>query len=384
MGPCLWTPLQEEARASFRAFAEEHLGPHADRFDREERLDAGIPALLAERGYLGGLVPAEFGGSPMDPVTFGFLNQEVGAACSSVRSLLTVHGMVCQAVTAWGTPAQKERWLPDLASGRALGAFALTEPEVGSDARQVQTTARPDGQGWVLDGHKKWITFGQIADLVLVLARHGEQTLALLVEGDREGVERTPLRGMLGTRASGLAEIRFQECRLPSGHLLARPGFGFPVVSSALDLGRFSVAWGCVGLGQACLEASLAYTSSRRQFGRPLAGHQLVQGMVADMLVGVRASRLLCLQAAASRAVGHPGSVLDTLVAKYHASTMAMQAARDAVQLHGANGCSADYPVSRYLRDAKTMEIIEGTSQILQGLIAGQARQDVPPSGATG
>jgi len=379
MGPCLWTPLQEEARASFRAFAEEHLGPHADRFDREERLDAGIPALLAERGYLGGLVPAEFGGSPMDPVTFGFLNQEVGAACSSVRSLLTVHGMVCQAVTAWGTPAQKERWLPDLASGRALGAFALTEPEVGSDARSVQTTATPDGQGWVLNGHKKWITFGEVATLLLVLARHGEQTLALLVDGSAPGVQRTPIRGMLGTRASMLAEIRFQDCWVPPGRLLGRPGFGFPVMASALDLGRFSVAWGCVGLGQACLEASVRHASTRQQFGRPLAGHQLVQRMLADMVVGVRASRLLCLQAAAARAAGHPRSTLDTLLAKYHASTMAMRVAQDAVQVHGASGCSAESPVSRYLRDAKTMEIIEGATEILQGLIAGQARGDVRP-----
>lgn len=379
MEPHLWTADQESARAGFRAFARRHLEPHAARFDREERLDEEVFALMASQGCLGALVPAAHGGSALDPLTFGFLNEEIGAACSSARSLLTVHGMVCQAIGAWGTPEQKARWLPDLATGRALGAFALTEPEVGSDARSVQTTATPDGQGWVLNGHKKWVTFGEVATLLLVLGRHGEQTLALLVDGSAPGVQRTPIRGMLGTRASMLAEIRFQDCRIPPGRVLARPGFGFPVMASALDLGRFSVAWGCVGLGQACLEASVRHASTRQQFGRPLAGHQLVQRMLADMVVGVRASRLLCLQAAAARAAGHPRSTLDTLLAKYHASTMAMRAAQDAVQVHGASGCSAEHPVSRYLRDAKTMEIIEGATEILQGLIAGQARGDLRP-----
>ena len=382
MGAPFSTPEQERARTSFRAFADRHVRPEAGRFDREERLPPHLSGLLAEAGYLGALVPAEFGGQAMDPVTFGFLNEELGAACSSVRSLLTVHAMVCQALVGWGTAAQKERWLPALASGRTLGAFALTEPAVGSDARQVQTTAEPDGSGWILDGHKKWITSGETAGLFLVLARHGEETLAVLVEGDTEGLQRTPIRGMLGTRASMLAEIRLEACRVPAGHVLSRPGFGFPVVSSALDLGRFSVAWGCVGLGQACLEASASYASSRQQFGHPILSHQLVQRMLADAMTELRASRLLCLQAAASRALGSAESVVDTLVAKYHASTMAMRVARDAVQVHGANGCSSEYPVSRFFRDAKTMEVIEGTSQILQGLIARHVGMDAaPPAG---
>lgn len=369
----LWTAAREEARAGFRAFADRHVRPHADRFDQEEALPPELFRALAEAGHLGALVSRDHGGTGMDAVDFGFLNEEVGAACSSARSVLTVHGMVCQALMAWGTPAQKERWLPDLASGRRLGAFALTEPAVGSDARRVETTATPDGDGWVLEGEKNWVTCGQVADLLLVLARHGEGAVALLVPTDLPGLVRTPLRGMLGTRAAMLARVRLEGCRVPADHVLARPGFGFPVITSALDLGRYSVAWGCVGIARACLEASSRYAHERHQFGRPLEEHQLVARKLADMVTGVRAARLLCLQAGVSRDAGDPGAVLDTLVAKYHASTTAMAAASDAVQIHGARGCSSDYPVARYLRDAKTMEIIEGATEIQQTLIARHA-----------
>lgn len=366
-----------EARAAYRAFADEAVRPHADRFDREEILPRALIDAMAERGYLGAAVPAEWGGAGLDPVAVGCLHEAVGGACSSARSLLTVHGMVCHAILRCGSAALRERWLPALAGGHALGAFAVTEPAVGSDAQSVETTAVADGDDWIVHGRKKWITFGEIANLFLILARSGEQPVALLVEADRAGVSRAPLRGMLGTRASMLAEVAFDGCRVPAANMLGRPGFGFGVIGEALDVGRFSVAWGCVGIGQACLEASERYSRERRQFGKPIGDHQLVQRMLADMITGVRAARLLCLQAATSRARGDAATVMDTLVAKYYASTMAMRAASDAVQIHGANGCSPDYPVARYLRDAKTMEIIEGSTEIQQILIARHARGEV-------
>lgn len=369
MGPWPWTEEHERARRRFRDFARREIRPEADRWDREERLPATLAPRLAELGLLAPPGP--------DAVALGLLHEELGAACSSVRSLLTVHGMVGHAVGAFGSAEQRERWLPRLARGQDLGAFALSEPAVGSDARSVQTTAVRDGSDWVLHGTKKWITAGEIATLFLVLARSGEETVALLVEADRPGLSRRPLRGMLGLRAAMLAQVDLDGCRVPAGNVLARPGFGFPVMTSALDLGRFTVAWGCVGLIRACLEASEAYTRERQQFGQPLASHQLVQRMLTDMITGFRTSRLLALQAAHSRAGAAPTSVVDTLVAKYHASTAAMAAAADAVQLHGANGCSPDHPVARYLRDAKTMEILEGSTEIHQTLIARHARGEV-------
>jgi len=372
-----WTEAQAEARRGFRAFADAEIRPHAERCDREESFPPDRVRRMAERGYLGALVPEAHGGAEMDMVTFGFLNEEIGAACSSARSLLTVHGMVCHAILRFGGEDLRARWLPELASGRKIGAFALTEPEVGSDARGVQTTAALDDGAWVLGGRKKWTSFGQVADLFLVLAATLDGPLAVLVEADREGLSRAPQRGLLGCRGSMLAELSLRGCRVPAAHALGKPGFGMAVVGAALDVGRYSVAWGCVGIARACLEASERYSRERHQFGQPLASHQLVQRMLADMITGVRASRLLCLQAGASKDAGDPATVVDTLVAKYHASTTAMRVASDAVQIHGANGCGAEYPVARYLRDAKTMEIVEGTSEMQQVLIARNAGVEV-------
>ena len=370
-------PHQQEARVAFRAFADRELRPHANAFDREEALPRALIARMATEGYLGTNIPAEYGGRPMDAVTYGLLHEEIGAACSSTRSLLTVHGMVCHAIATWGTPDQATRLLPALARGERLAAFALSEPEVGSDARAVRAVARTEGDRVILNGSKKWTSFGEIADLLLVLAGHERGPVALLVDASRDGVTRRPTRGMLGTRASMLAEIDFHECVIPAQMVLKRPGFGLQVIGSALDMGRFSVAWGCVGIGQACLEACESYSRERVQFGRPIAEHQLVARMLADMIAGVRASRALCLQAALARAADATSAIADTLVAKYFASTTAMKLATHAVQIHGANGCSADYPVARYLRDAKTMEIIEGSNEIQQMLIARHAHMEV-------
>lgn len=365
------TDEQREAREAFRRFADEAIAPRADEFDREESLPAALVKRLAREGYLGATVPREFGGLGMEPVAYGLLHEEVGRACSSVRSLLTVHAMTAHAVRRWGTREQKAKWLPRLASGETVAAFALTEPEVGSDARSVMTSAEADGGSYVLEGRKKWVTYGQAADLFLVFAKCGGRDCAFLVERETPGLSVRPIRGMLGVRASMLAELHLGGCRVPRENLVGREGAGFAyVASTALDLGRYTVAWGCVGIGRACLEASLAYASERRQFGAELREHQLIQRMLTDMIAQVKAARLLCHQAGALRAAGDPRSVTETSVAKYFASTVAARAAADAVQIQGARGCSAESSVQRYLRDSKIMEIIEGSTQMQQINIA--------------
>jgi glutaryl-CoA dehydrogenase (non-decarboxylating) len=361
------SPEQRAARAEFRAFVAAEIAPHADRWDREAATPAALIDQLRERGYLGSNVAREWGGTGRDMISYGLLTEEIGKGCSSVRSLLTVHDMVAHAIQRWGSPAQKQRYLPAMARGEILGALALSEPEAGSDAKSVQTAAVDAGDAWVLDGRKKWTTYGQLAGLFLVLAQADGKPTAFLVERETPGVDVRPLHGITGTRASMLAEIFFEGCRVPKENLLGRPGFGVShVISAALEHGRYSVAWGSVGLGQACLDASRAYAAGRRQFGVPIADHQLIRRMLTHMIVEVRAARLLCLRAGWLRDAGDPGASGEIMVAKYYASTMATRAANDAVQIHGANGCSEEYPVGRYLRDSRVMEIIEGSTQIQQ------------------
>jgi hypothetical protein len=288
--------------------------------------------------------------------------------------MVTVHSMVAFALKRWGRKQQQEKWLPLLASGGKVGAFALSEPNIGSNAGYIETTAVPEGNDLVLNGRKKWITFGQIADLFLLFARQDGKAIALLVEKETPGFTIHPIRGMMGTRGSMLAELELKECRIPAENMLAGVGFGIMAVAmSALDIGRYSVAWGSVGIGQACLEASLEYTQVREQFGEPLRNFQLIQRMVTNMITHVKAARLLCLQAGYALEHQQANATNDILIAKYFASKTAMEVATDAVQIHGANGCSSDYPVQRFMRDAKVMEIIEGSHQMQQIMIAKNA-----------
>jgi glutaryl-CoA dehydrogenase (non-decarboxylating) len=326
------TPEQRAVRAELRAFVAEEIVPHADRWDREEAIPLELIARLRERGYLGSNVSREHGGIGRDMITYGLLTEEIARGCSSVRSLLTVHDMVAHAIQRWGSREQKERYLPRMARGEILGALALSEPNA-----------------------------------FLVLAQADGKPTAFLVERESPGFTVKPLKGIVGTRASMLAELFLEDCRVPKGQLLGRPGFGVShVIAAALEQGRYSVAWGSVGIAQACLDASRAYAAERKQFGAPLADHQLIRAILTDMIVDVRAARLLCLRAGYLRDAGDPNSFMETMAAKYFASRAATRAANDAVQIHGANGMTEEYPVARYLRDARVMEIIEGSTQIQQ------------------
>ncbi len=370
-------PRQASHRAAFRQFANTEIAPCADGYDHEERIPAELICKLGERGYLGSLIGEEWGGRGWDSLTYGLLNEETGRACSSVRSLLTVHDMVALAILKWGSAQQRRSWLPKLASAEKLAAFAITEPDIGSDAMNVETIAVRRNGSYVLNGSKKWISFGQIANLFLVLAQCETKPTTFLVERDSPGLSVRPIGGMLGLRASMLAELTLSNCEIPAENLLGRVGFGLLTsVSTALGLGRYSVAWGCVGIAQACLESCVRYTSKREQFGVLLKEHQLIKQMMSEMMVNVKAARLLCYRAGYLKETGDPREVMETFMAKYFASRAAMKAATDAVQIHGANGCSNVYPVERYLRDAKIMEIIEGSNQIQQLTIADYAYQE--------
>jgi hypothetical protein len=304
-------------------------------------------------------------------LSFGLLNEAIGRGCASLRSLLTVHGMVCRALVRWGTREQQTHWLPRLADGRNIAAFALTEPERGSDVADLQTRARAVDEDFVLDGRKRWITFGARADLFLVFAATETGPLALLVERERPGLEITPLNDMLGTRAAMLAELHFRDCRVPRANLVGRPGFGIAAVAlSALELGRYSVAWGCVGILHACRDAAYRYAAQRRQFGSPLRDHQLIRRMLTNMAVDLKAARMLAQNAGRMLDQRDPAATREVLAAKYFASRAALRAAEDAVQIHGAVGCGPESPVSRHWRDAKIMEIIEGSTQMQQLMIA--------------
>ena len=352
------TDRQKNDQAAFRAFVEEEIMPEANAYDQEGTTPPELIQKVARLGYLGALAPREYAGSEMDMITFGLLSEELGRGCSSIRSLLTVHSMVIHAILRWGNRQLKEMWLPRLATGEVIGAFGLSEPNVGSDAQSVETTATLCENEYVLNGTKKWTTYGQIADLYLIFARCDGKISAFLVERSAPGLCVKPLNGILGTHASMLAEIHLQDCRIPRENLVGGRGFGLAsVATSALDIGRYTVAWGCVGIAQACLDASLRYSSQRKQFGVYLKEHQLIQQMITNMLTNVQAARLLCYQAGYLKDTGDPKTVMATWIAKYFASIAASNAARDAVQIHGANGCSQEYDVQRYLRDTVVMEI---------------------------
>lgn len=344
---------------------------YTDEWDQAGALPDDIVRKLGAAGLLGLSVPTEYGGSGADMVTVGQAHQAIGAACSSVRSVLTVHGMVVRALSRWGGQAQRELWLPALATGARVGAFALTEADAGSDASRIRTTAQADGDGYVIDGVKQWITYGQAADVFLVFACASNGPVAVLVERDNSGLTIEPTHDVLGTRAAMLATLRFRQCRVPKDAVVGRPGFGLAAIASdALDIGRYSVACGCVGISQACLDLSVRHGTRREQFGGPVIEHQLVARMVTDMATGLAAGRELCRRAGEALDAGDPDAALAVWTAKYFASTHAATAASDTVQIHGAIGCGAGHPAQRLFRDAKVMEIIEGSTQIQQAMIA--------------
>ena len=370
------THEQELIRASAREFCEREIVPHSRDWDRAETLDRGLVAKLAAAGYLGATIAEEYGGMGLDTVSYSLLMEELGRADSSVRGIVSVNlGLVGKTIAKWGTEEQKREWLPQLASGDALGCYALTEPGSGSDPASLVTRAQSDGDDWVLSGSKIFITLGSWAGLALVFARSGEEgargLTCFLVPTGAAGYSATPIKGKLGLRAQDTAEVFLDRVRVPDSSRLAGEGDGFKVAMSALDNGRISLAAGCVGIAQGCLDACVTYAAERRQFGKAISSFQLVQELLADMSVELEAARLLTWRAALLADSGQRHT-LESSVAKYYASEVSVRAANAAVQVHGGYGYVDEYPVGKYLRDARVTTLYEGTSQI-QKLIIGRA-----------
>jgi alkylation response protein AidB-like acyl-CoA dehydrogenase len=363
--------------ATVREFVDSEVVPDAEEWDRTERLPRSILDRIGELGLWAPFVPVEDGGAGLDMVTLGKIHEEVGRGCSGLRSMLTVHTMVSWAVWRRGSAAQRAELLPRLVSGETFGVFCLSEPDNGSDATATGTVAVEDGDDWVIDGRKKWITGGQVADVMMVFLRTGPGMSAFLVPADTPGVTITPVPNMLGTRSSMIAEIVFEDVRVPDSAMLGPRGWAAGMVmTGALDMGRYSVACGSVGIIQASLDACVAYTSTRAVADGKLRDLQLIRRKITDLVTNVRAARLLCEEAGRLKESGDPATIMATWVAKYFASTAAVAAANDAVQIHGANGCSQDYPAARLYRDSKIMEIIEGSTELQQTFIAGEAYRE--------
>jgi alkylation response protein AidB-like acyl-CoA dehydrogenase len=363
---------QELIRETAREFVEREIVPHARKWDRDEEMDRGIVGRLAEVGYLGAALPEEYGGMGLDTVSYSLVTEELGRADSSVRGIVSVNvGLVGKTIARWGSEEQKREWLPRLSSGEALGCYALTEPGAGSDPAGLATRAERDGDGWTISGSKIFITLGTWAGVALVFARTGEAITCFVVPTDLDGFSAQPLKGKLGLRAQDTGELTLDGVRVPAENVLGAEGEGMKVALSALDNGRISLAAGCVGIAQGCLEACLSYARDRRQFGRSIASFQLVQELLAEIAVETDAARLLTWRAALA-ADGGRRHTLESSIAKYYASEAAVRAANAAVQIHGGYGYVDEYPVGKYLRDARVTTLYEGTSQI-QKLIIGRA-----------
>lgn len=371
---------------SATAAADGPLAARAERFAADVRESAGgwdaeggLPASVRKEAAAAGLLapdlPERYGGSGVTPAELGEICAHLGGVCSALRGLATVQGMVAAALHRWGTREQRELWLPRLADGELTAGFAATEEGAGSELSAVSTRIEDagDGEHVTVTGRKKWITFGQVAQLLLVLGRYEGKPAAVLVETDREGVGREPVSGQLGMRAAQIAHIGLDAVRVPRGHLVAPAGAGLSHVAAvALDHGRFTVAWGCVGMAEACVADATAHAAARTQNGVALAAHESVRALLARAAVETAGARELALRAARSRSAGATGAVTDTIVAKYAAAAAAASASGGAVQILGSAGCEPGSRAGRHFRDSKVMEIIEGAQQVAELHIAEQ------------
>ena len=356
-------------------FARRRIVPVARENDEKERYPADIVREMGELGMFGGPIPEKYGGGGLDYISYAIMNEEISKACSSVRTVLSVQlSLVATTILKWGSEAQKNKYLPKLCAAEWIGCFGLTEPDVGSDAQHLKTFAQKISGGWKLSGQKIWISNGGVAQLALVIAQTDRENprkmAAFLVETDLPGFEAKTMHGKLGLRSSDTAELFLANVEAPDDALMGEVGDGFKVAMSALDNGRYSVAAGCLGIAQGSLEASVAYAKERHTFGKPIAAHQLVQDMIARMVVDIEASRLLLYRAGELKNAGKPNT-RETSIAKYYCSEAALRCANDAIQVHGGMGYSNEYPVERYMRDARVATIYEGTSQIQKLIIAG-------------
>ena len=367
-------PEHAALRDAVREFAQSVVRPVADEVDREHRFPSEAIAGARELDLMGILVPEEYGGAGLDHLAFTVCIEELAVACASTAVIVDVHNSVaCEPILLYGTEEQKRRWLPPMASGEVLGAFALTEPSSGSDAGAMKTTARRYGSEYVLSGTKVFITIVGEAGMYIVFARTGGEgtrgVSAFIVPGDAEGLRAGQIFQKMGLHGSPTGELILEEVRVPAENLLHVEDKGFAIAMRALDSGRIGISGQALGVAQACLDESLAYTREREQFGQPVARFQGVQFMLADMATRVAAARQLAYHAASLCDAGKPFT-REASMAKLFCTDTAMDVAIDAVQLAGGYGYVQDYPFERHFRDAKALQIYEGTNQIQRVVIA--------------
>jgi butyryl-CoA dehydrogenase len=370
------TDEQRLIRETARDFADREIIPRARDNDRSERFDVELVQLIAEMGYLGAPVAEEYGGRGLDYISYGLVVEEIGRGDSSARTVVSVQtSLVAGSIEQWGTEAQKQAILPKLCSGEWLGCFGLTEPGTGSDAASVATRATRKNGGWSISGSKMFISLGNNAKVAMIFAQTDPEkkhrgVACFLVPTDRPGFTTQEIHGKLGLRASDTAELALDGVEVSDDEILGAVGDGFKIAMSALDRGRYSVAAGCVGICQGCVNESVKYSKERRQFDRPIASFQLVQELIAEMVVDTEAARLLVWRAGHLKDRKQPNT-LETSIAKYYATEAAVRCANNAIQVHGGYGYIDEYPVERYMRDARVTTLYEGTSQI-QKLIIGR------------
>ena len=366
---------QRMIRDMAREFAQREIAPHAAAWEKAGWIDDALVAQMGELGLLGMVVPEEWGGSYVDYVAYALAVEEVSAADGATGALMSIHNSVgCGPLLQYGSPAQKETWLARLAAGRAIGCFCLTEPQAGSEAHNLRTRAELHGDHWVLDGAKQFVSNARRASLAIVFAVTdpglGKKGLsAFLVPTDTPGfvVERSEHK--MGLRASDTCAVTLQQCRIPAANLLGERGKGLAIALSNLEGGRIGIAAQSIGIARAAFEAALRYARERVQFGKPIAEHQSIANLLADMHTRLNAARLLTLHAARLKSAGLP-CLSEASQAKLFASEIAEQVCSSAVQIHGGYGYLEDYPVERYYRDARITQIYEGTSEIQRMLIA--------------
>lgn len=380
------TEEQIQVRDMVREFAAREVAPYIREWDQEGKVDRALIDKIGEMGLLGLPIPEAYGGLGLDYVSLALACEELEYVDTSLRVILSVHvGLNSLSLLQWATEEQKQRWLAPQAQGEKIATFGLTEPAAGSDAGAIESVAVRDGNSYILNGSKMWISLADIADHFLVFASidrsQGHRGLAAFVlERGMEGFTTGSIKGKLGVRAGNTGELAFNNVRVPQENRIGEEGEGFKIAMSCIDQGRFTVAAGATGLIRASLDASVKYANERHTFGQPIGKHQLVQQMIAKMVAGYEASSLLVSKAAELKNRG-TRNTKETSLAKWYATDAALAAADDAIQIHGSYGFSNEYPVERFMRNARGSVIYEGTSQIHQILQAEYAlgyRQDKP------
>jgi alkylation response protein AidB-like acyl-CoA dehydrogenase len=366
---------QQLAQRTARDFAREKVLPRAREIDEQGKVPVELIKEMAALGFMGIYVPESYGGAGLDALSYALVSEEINRACASTGVIMSSHvSLVVDPLLHYGNDAQKDRFLRPLASGAKLGCFALSEPASGSDAAAMRTSARRDGDAWVLNGTKNFITNGASAEIALVFAQTDTNArqrgiAAFIVEKGTPGFSVGKLEHKLGIRGSDTAQLIFQDCRVPATNLLGEAGGGFKIALSTLDGGRISIAAQAVGIARACLEDSLAYAKQREAFGKKIVEFQAIQWKLADMATEIDAARLLVWRAATLKDRGQD-HILAAAQAKLFASDVAVRAARECVQIFGGYGYLTDFPAERHYRDAKITEIYEGTSEIMNLVIA--------------